>query len=84
MKTRRSGITSITTMGAVYRDGILKIDTRAQMETDDTNTPPDERTMRIVQDVGNDIHPSIRLEIDYLSKHDDGKMSLLDLKIWVN
>ena len=69
-------------MGAVYQDGVLRID-EAQLESD-MNTPSDERTMRIVQDVGNDIHPSIRLDIDYPSNHADGKMPLLDLKIWVN
>jgi hypothetical protein len=29
------------------------------------------------------IHPSIRLEIDYPSKHEDGKLPILDLKVWV-
>ena len=58
-------------MGAVYQDGVLRID-ETQLEND-TNAPPDERTMRIVQGVENDIHPSIRLEIDYPSKHTDGK-----------
>ena len=58
-------------MGSVYRDGTMQFD-ESQLAKD-VNTPPDERTMRLVRDVGNAIHPSIRLEIDYPSNHPDGK-----------
>ena len=39
--------------------------------------------MIALEQVGNDIHPSIKLEIDYPSKHQDGKLLILDLKVWV-
>ena len=39
--------------------------------------------MKFIKAVGNDIHESIQLEIDYPSKHQDGKMPILDLKVWV-
>ena len=43
----------------------------------------DERTMKILQEVGNSIHPSVQLTIDYPSNYDEKKMPSLDLKIWV-
>ena len=45
--------------------------------------PGDRWTVEIVRDIGNSIHPSIQLEVDYPSNYVDGKMSLLDLKVWV-
>ncbi len=33
----------------------------------------DESTMMLIKQMGNDIHPSIQLEVDYPSKHQDGK-----------
>ena len=39
--------------------------------------------MKTLQAIGNSIHPSIQLEIDYPSRHSDRKMPTLDLKIWV-
>ena len=43
----------------------------------------DERTMKVVQEVGNGIHPSIQVTIDYPSNYEEKKMPTLDLKIWV-
>ena len=37
----------------------------------------------MIKQVGNDIHPSIQLEVDYPSKHQDGKLPILALKVWV-
>ena len=42
----------------------------------------DRKIMEKIKDIGNKIHPSIQLEIDYPSKHEDGKMPMLDVKIW--
>ena len=39
--------------------------------------------MEKVRQIGNNIHPSIQLEVDYPSKHNDNKMPILDLKVWV-
>ena len=38
--------------------------------------------MLLIQEIGNDIHPSIQLEVDFPSNHGDGKMPILDLKVW--
>ena len=43
----------------------------------------DRRTMNLIKLIGNDIHPSIQLEVDYPTKYPDGKMPILDLKVWI-
>ena len=53
------------------------------MIAQDRKMNEDERTMVLLQSVGNAIHPSIQLEIGYPSKHVNGKIPLLDLKIWI-
>ena len=45
--------------------------------------PGDRKTMKVVRDIGNSIHPSIQLAVDYPCNYEDGKMPLLDLKVWV-
>ena len=49
----------------------------------DEEKSADERTMKLVQEIGNDIHQSIQVEIDYSSRYDDKKMPTLDLKVWI-
>lgn len=39
--------------------------------------------MRILQTVASHIHPSIRLTIDYPSRHTEGKVPMLDVKMWI-
>ena len=39
--------------------------------------------MLLFQSIGNSIHLSIRLEVDYSSRHEDGKLPILDLKVWI-
>lgn len=43
----------------------------------------DRRSMLLVQSIGNSVHKSIELEVDYPSRHRDGKLPILDLKVWV-
>ena len=50
---------------------------------EDKKRASDERTMELIRQVGDDIHPSIKLEVDYPSKHPDKKLPILDLKVWV-
>ena len=50
---------------------------------EDDGVPPDERTMRVIQQVASYIHPSIRSTIDCPSRHPDGKMPSLDVKMWI-
>ena len=49
----------------------------------DTEIPPDQRTMCLLKAIGDEIHPSIKLEVDYPSKYSDGHMPILDLKVWI-
>ena len=46
---------------------------------------PDQRMHALFQLIGNSIHPSIRLEVDYLSRHENGKLPILHLhvKVWI-
>ena len=39
--------------------------------------------MELVRTIGNDIHQSIQLEVDYPSRYEDEKLPLLDLKVWL-
>eukprot|EP00794_Sanderia_malayensis_P004007 gene4007-4556_t len=49
----------------------------------DLLVPGDRGTMEVIKSIGNSIHPSIQLEIDCPSNHDDRKMPSLDLKLHV-
>ena len=50
---------------------------------DNENIEDDAHWMSIVKDNGNRIHPSTQITVDYPSKHDDKKMPILDLKVWL-
>ena len=50
---------------------------------EDERVSNDERTTLLIKQIGNDIHPSIQLEVDYPSKHRDQKLPILDLKVWL-
>ena len=43
----------------------------------------EEATMIIVQNIANEIDPCIKTTIDYGSQHNDNKLPVLDLKIWI-
>ena len=45
--------------------------------------PPDERTMRKLQDIGNSIHTSIQVTIDFPSNNQNGRMPVLDTEHWL-
>ena len=64
-----------------YKDGKVFVDD--QLVTEDKARIADERTMMIVKEIGDVIHPSIRLDVDYPSKHQDNKIPALDMKVWV-
>ena len=48
-----------------------------------TGVPVDKRTMLLIQEIGNSIHPSIQIKVDCPSEHQDGKIPILDLKVWI-
>ena len=73
--------TKQTEKGARY-DG-EKVVITEESRNEDAEIPDDERTMKFLQSVANSIHPSIRMTIDYPSKHVEGKVPMLDLKMWI-
>lgn len=68
-------------VGTRYENGTLLV--KEDKVSEDLLIPADMRTMAIVKQIGNSIHPSIQLETDCPSNHGDGKMPILDLKVWV-
>ena len=48
----------------------------------DTQKPKDEITGEVLKAVANSISSMIEFEVDVCSRHEDGKMPVLDLKIW--
>ena len=40
--------------------------------------------MELPKEVGNRIHNSIQIEVDYLSRHEENLMPILDLKVWID
>ena len=70
-----------TEVGARYEGEKIVITQMSVAE--DEGIPADERTMRLLQQVASSIHPSIRLTIDFPSAHEDGKVPMLDVKMWI-
>jgi hypothetical protein len=71
----------VTEAGLRYVDGAL-VHTEEAAEEDE-GVPADLRTFRLLQQIGNDIHPNIQLEVDVPSNYDDEKLPILDLKVWI-
>ena len=66
----------------------LKYDpsTNTLINDPDVNNNPvheDQYTFNIIKDVANSIHPNIQMEVDTPSNHMDGKLPVLDLKMWL-
>ena len=68
-------------VGARYQGGEVII--TEESRTEDIDVPAGLRIIRIIEAVGNSIHPSIQLEIDVPSNYEDGRLPILDLKVWV-
>ena len=67
--------------GTRFINGTLTVNDDARIQDKDRST--DEQCMALLKEIGNDIHKSIQIEVDYPSKHTDGKLPILDLKVWV-
>ena len=50
---------------------------------DEDELGEDARVFEILKSVGDSIHESIQLEVDYPSKHTDRKVPILDVKAFV-
>ena len=77
-----NGIFQPVKAGLQYRDG--KLVHNVEKEKKDENIPDDKRTMNVVKDIANSIDSMITMTIDVPSKHQDGKVPMLDVKTWIN
>merc|ERR1711954_352600 len=68
--------------GTVIVEDRLEFSTEKYKE--DSNTPADERTMKIIQSIANSIDESIEVTIDVPSYNTDGRVPILDLKVSLN
>ena len=73
--------TLATEVGARYIDG--RLTTTEESRKEDEGLPADLRTFKLLQQIANTIHPSIQVEIDVPSNYPDGKVPILDLKVWL-
>ena len=72
-------VISATPPGMRYKNKKLYQNKNAICE--DQAISADKRTMLLIQNIGNDIHSSIQIEVHFSSNHEDGQMPILDLKV---
>ena len=68
--------------GAKIAGGMLTVDEESKAQ--DSHRNKDEMCMELLKEVGNGIHKSIQIEVDYPSRHEDNLMPILDLKVWID
>ena len=67
--------------GMVLQNGRL---IRDEIKADlDKERDKEEVTMELLLEIGNGIHDSIQLETDHPSRHEDKKMPILNLRVWI-
>ena len=59
-----------------------EIVTDPEKEENDRNKNDDEITMKLLNEIGDSIHPSIKLTTDFPSANEDNKIPILNLKVW--
>ena len=67
--------------GKRYVNGELIEDEEKRRE--DEGKEKDQVMMELVKEIGDEIHPSIKLEVDYPSRYADKRLPILDLKVWI-
>ena len=60
------------------------LEIREELIEQDLEIPEDRRTADFLVEVANSIHNSITVKADFPSNNPDGRMPLLDLKVWVD
>ena len=55
-----------------------------EAEVEDSEVEDDKRTMELVRNIADSIHPMLQFDEDYPSKHEDNKIPILDLKCWMD
>ena len=60
-------------------------DTNIVLKSVDTgdDEKKEEKTMMILKEIANTIHPSIEVTVDYPSNHENGRMPILDTEQWI-
>ena len=74
--------TKMTPTGMRYVGDQLTYSEEARREDEDR--PADIRTYEVIRQIGESIHPNIKLEIDVPSNYEDKKLPILDLKVWID
>ena len=62
--------------------GELKWSLEAKLE--DNSIEDDQKTMVLVREIANSVHPMLQFEEDFPSRYVDCKLPILDLKCWLN
>ena len=70
-----------TAIGVRYVEGQLICTEETKRE--DEGKPADQRTFEVIRQIGDSIHPNIKLEVDVPSNYPDHKLPSLDLKVWI-
>ena len=76
-----NGVFQTIRAGIQFKDGKLEYNENKKLE--DENVPDDERTMEVIKDIANSVDPMIKMTIDFPSKHEDKKVPMLDVKVWL-
>ena len=50
----------------------------------ETTVDSEKAIIERVRDIGDQIHESIQLEADFPSNHEDAKVPILDVKVWID
>ena len=66
----------------MFENGTLRFDLN-KYEVD-KNKSPDVVTMEVVRDIANSIDGMIVMTVDAPSNHEDKKVPMLDVKVWLN
>ena len=72
---------NVITAGMKWDNGKLVYDENIVEE--EAKKEDDKRTFQIIKEIGDEIHHSIQIEIDVPSNHEDNKIPILDLKVWI-
>ena len=67
--------------GTVYKSVKERLEVRKDKAEEDQGREEDKITMEVFKDIANSIDKSIKVEVDFASKHEDGMMPILDMKM---
>ena len=75
-----NGVYETIKTGAKFINGNIEYD---DDDENDDDLPDDMRTMRMIGEIANSIEPMITVTTDVPSNHNDGKLPMLDVKVWI-